>query len=425
MTGRRREVEEQGEPSDSYSLPPNHILSTHLTTHFVHCSSAHSTEPGRRMRRYIAYELVWALPKVKAAMRALGLGPLDIDGLRRLLAILKVKPPIRNDIKAKSGAVSCPQAPSRYLPSISSPVHGLYSKIMALTRKGPFICSTCNKEFKKWSRLMAHERREHDPNAIIKHFPCQFPNCNFTTKHKGSLNNHVTTFHNPDAEQFACQFPDCKFVTKLGKARLKQHALVHDPDAEQFPCEFPGCLYTTKYRPNLRLHALLHDADAKQFACEFPDCNFTTKHKPSLKKHAIIHDPDAERFACEFPGCEYVSTDKKSLKEHALVHDPDAEQFACQFPGCVYTSKRKKNLKQHVIVWHDPDAKQFACQSPGCKFVTKYAQNLRLHEGLKRCALQEASLSYNGHESADGSEAPAFNTRQVCLGQRFVVDCSK
>ncbi|KAG2018188.1 zinc-finger domain-containing protein-containing protein [Coprinopsis cinerea AmutBmut pab1-1] len=109
--------------------------------------------------------------------------------------------------------------------SSTNPLHG---DMMSTSRKGPFNCDKCKKEFKKWSKLMAHERREHDPDTVIERFPCQLPGCEFVTKYKGGLKQHVI-IHDPNAKQPVCQFPGCGFVTihkrgpKLHSARCAQY----------------------------------------------------------------------------------------------------------------------------------------------------------------------------------------------------------
>ena len=135
------------------------------------------------------------------------------------------------------------------------------------------ICSECNKEFKKFSRLQRHINETH---LNLKTFECQI--CN----NKYKRNSH-----------------------------LKRHLLSHSENPKPFICDFKNCLMSFSNKHHLERHQKVKHLNGKN-ECE--ECHLFFVKKCFLLKHKIDNHNFPVPFKCEFCSNGFLNSQK--LKIH-------------------------------------------------------------------------------------------------------------
>ena len=146
-------------------------------------------------------------------------------------------------------------------------------------------------------------------------------------------------------KKFKCDYPECIFST-MHKGNLKVHKRIHSGE-RRFRCNVPGCEYSAIRKGDLKNHMLTHSGE-KPFQCDHPGCQFSSAYTGNLTKHKRTHSGEI-RFHCTHPGCKYSAIQKGNLKLHEMSHTAE-NPFHCDYPGCEYESKQKSNLKRHKTI---------------------------------------------------------------------------
>lgn len=194
-----------------------------------------------------------------------------------------------------------------------------------------------------------NHKRVHD---TAKPFKCR--KCEYATKWKTGLREHMAYKHNSLKGGFKCQFANCSFQTTNNAYLSEHHNRVH-LKLKPFKCDFSNCDYASVSKRELIIHKLVH-SESKPFKCDFKNCSFATKWKHSLSEHSATHSGNSVKIKCQ--QCNYVTHSKKYLSSHRKIHS-NSKPFKCTFQGCNYACRRRYSLKEHQAV--HTKVKQFKC----------------------------------------------------------------
>ena len=195
-----------------------------------------------------------------------------------------------------------------------------------------YQCKQSDKTFPTASSLWHHNKGKHDPDVEI----VQCPHCNYKTRRKSNLQNHILGVH--EGEMIQCIH--CDFKTRR-KSSLQQHIqAVHAEPTLQCP----KCDYKASMKYNIKRHIQAKHEGPTLFPCS--QCDFISKSPPNLRKHVnAIHK--GEIFTC--PHCDYSSVQNGCVKRHILtVHV--GQTFSC--PLCGETRKQKRSIQNHMQKVH-------------------------------------------------------------------------
>ncbi|KAM4033781.1 uncharacterized protein ACNLHF_020587 isoform 1-T2 [Anomaloglossus baeobatrachus] len=190
-----------------------------------------------------------------------------------------------------------------------------------------FLCSECEKCFKKRSNLSKHERSHRDENP----FSC--PECGKYFKKKYNLSIHKRIHR--DERKFACSNCGRCFTTK---SDLVKHGRIHTGE-KPFPCVECGKCFTRK--SDLVKHQRIHTGE-KPFSCS--DCGKCFARKSDLVKHERIHT-GKKPYSCS--ECAKCFSQRSNLVEHQKIHSGQ-RPFSCS--ECRRCFTRKSNLVEHLRI---------------------------------------------------------------------------
>ena len=169
---------------------------------------------------------------------------------------------------------------------------------------------------------------------LLKKIKRSCKSCDFKTKSKRKLSNHVQTEH--QGVIFFC----------------------------------PSCSFQTKSKMYLRYHVQA-EHEGVRFSCD--DCDFQTKRKIYLKQH-ILAEHGNTRYSCA--SCSFQTKTMKCLTLHVRTAH-EGVRYSCKY--CNYQCKGKSMLTLHVKAEHENV--RYCCES--CSFQTKYKKDLKRHRKLK------------------------------------------
>jgi len=220
-----------------------------------------------------------------------------------------------------------------------------------------------------------------------KKYKCNVVNCNYSTKYKGHLKQHLWQSHNVgDGEIYECEVINCKYTTKC-KSSLKTHLwAMHDiGEGEIYKCDVVNCVYTTKRKGDIERHLWqVHNiGDGEIYKCA--NCEYDTKSKDHFKRHMWeVHDiGDGDIHKCDIKNCDYSTKSKSSLKIHTWqVHNMgDGKIYECKVENCVYTAKSNSRLKTHLWEVHDIGVGEiYRCDVKNCDYTTKNKTRQKRHQ---------------------------------------------
>ncbi|XP_066250358.1 zinc finger protein 32-like [Euwallacea similis] len=125
----------------------------------------------------------------------------------------------------------------------------------AALKAGGYPCPTCDRFYKHRSSLYNHLTYE---CGKAKRFECTIASCNYKTKRKGSLSNHMVKFAQDLNGRFMC--PNCNSSYKQ-KGHLVRHIKYECGVEPQFECQV--CFRRFRHKSNLKAHYIfLHKARA-------------------------------------------------------------------------------------------------------------------------------------------------------------------
>ena len=268
-------------------------------------------------------------------------------------------------------------------------------------------CDICGKVFGKKKYLSQHKKFMH---FLKPHFKCDYPGCSAKYKYQSFLNSHKRTVHSlvkvkcnqcnkvfkhqlslnahkiTHSEQlFACNWPDCQFQSKH-KKYIKRHQKNHRQPESIYVCDWPECGKTFKRKECLMSHIKTHtrtEVSDKKYSCKWPGCQFKTAYSQNMSGHIkrihrykrFIEKPEV--FECDWPGCQYTCKNKYRLKSHQSVHSSE-RKYLCDWPDCGKAYKHKSGFDEHMRT-HNND-KRYSCDYPGCSYRCVSSSNILKHK---------------------------------------------
>ena len=132
--------------------------------------------------------------------------------------------------------------------------------------------------------------KENKSKMLILRFHCEYPDCQKSYTTKGTLADHVSSYH--ENRGFRCKYPDC-LKSYTDKRTLENHVSSYHEN-RRFKCEYLNCQksYTTKQ--NLELHVSSYHEN-RGFRCEYPDCQKSYTTKSNLCKHVLREHAEAHK----------------------------------------------------------------------------------------------------------------------------------
>ena len=197
---------------------------------------------------------------------------------------------------------------------------------------------------------------------LLKKIKRSCKSCDFKTKSKRKLSNHVQTEH--QGVIFFC--PSCSFQTK-SKMYLRYHVQA-EHEGVRFSCD--DCDFQTKRKIYLKQHILAEHGNTR-YSCA--SCSFQTKTMKCLKLH-VRTAHEGVRYSCKY--CNYHCKGRSMLTEHVKAEHKNF-RYCCK--SCSFQCKWRSMITQHVKAEHENV--RYCCES--CSFQTKYKKDLKRHRKLK------------------------------------------
>nr|CAH7764781.1 unnamed protein product [Callosobruchus chinensis] len=299
---------------------------------------------------------------------------------------------IDNDVDPNADKVEC-EICKRKIHKLRYGVH----RKSHLTEKKQYICTYCNKEFQKNSRLQQHLRIHTGDRPYV----CEI--CSKSHIQAGNLKRHIMTHHHLGTKQFQCQHCGKFYSTKAG---LESHVRTHSKTEKTEHTD------PTKRRPivsNTSKRLSNASNKEKKFLCMI--CGKTYTAKGTLKQH-ILHHTGETPHKCII--CYKGFYSKTVLKYHMMKVHTDDKPYGCLI--CHKHFYDTRNLKRHMDRVHsivdtvkneDEEAadlkrhhikhtglKQFQCQHCGKQFCTRsgLAKHVDQHLDKPRIATVKSFL---------------------------------
>ncbi|XP_068113046.1 zinc finger protein 154-like [Hyperolius riggenbachi] len=224
-----------------------------------------------------------------------------------------------------------PESPSEDTsvdPSISEEYYSGRSHNVTQGGNEIFPCSECDKCFRHYSRLVAHQR----VHTGERPFSC--PECGKCFISKGALHGHQK-IHTGD-RPFLCSECGKAFSEKGNLLRHKQSHTGERP----FPCFKCGKRFTQK--GNLYKHQRVHTGE-RPFSCS--ECGKGFTQKQFLLIHQRTHTGERP-FPC--PECGKCFAQKTTLLRHQISHTSEPP-FTCSVcgKGFIYKGDFQKHQRVH------------------------------------------------------------------------------
>ena len=247
------------------------------------------------------------------------------------------------------------------------------------TGEKPFVCEypgCCYQSYRKY-HLTRHHQNVH---STLRPHICEY--CQYSTKIKENLRQHIISKHTTSDHFESCQF--CDFKTKLMGSLRSHMRKVH-----KFTCK--SCVWEFAEEVDLAKHLDKHQEVG--ILCE--RCPLLAKDIEELKSHSLsehnlqlitklIHTSRSNcRLTCET--CQYQFPSTQLLDQHKSCHTANGF-ISCHICGHIF--KEMKELICHTVVQHGfaIDAKlkrarsfqpKFCCSS--CKYEFKSGVELQSH----------------------------------------------
>ena len=268
----------------------------------------------------------------------------------------------------------------------------------------------CEKSFPNEPFLRDHIRKVH--LAIL--LECDWPGCDFKTKTKFALNNHIAG-HGSDMP-FVCTMVDCdkryktktllllhirthnrvknkientektfecnechrKFLTK--SLRNIHFERIHKLLDEPLVCDIDGCDRQFRTEFAFQSHRSVMHERGRPFACDHPNCTFTARYAFMVRDHEKRHS-DPRPFACTVDGCDRRYANPSALRYHKKhYHKPNTETYSCTYGDCTKTFLNELRLRSHIREVHLFNASKYIpCDWPGCEYKAKSNKYLIIH----------------------------------------------
>ncbi|XP_054163343.1 zinc finger protein 141-like [Oppia nitens] len=146
----------------------------------------------------------------------------------------------------------------------------------------PFRCTFdgCDKRFKVEGYLKVHSLI-HSSEKTVK---CYYKGCDEMFRTVYGRHKHIYIVHKKIdlLKTKSCEWPGCEYKTKHNSAMMS-HKRVHADD-RPFQCDWPDCHKRFRRLQLLNEHKHIHTND-KPHACHWPGCHYRCNDKANLRKH--------------------------------------------------------------------------------------------------------------------------------------------
>nr|CAH7756835.1 unnamed protein product [Callosobruchus chinensis] len=230
-----------------------------------------------------------------------------------------------------------------------------------------YVCSQCNKVFKKKTTL--------DEHVIKKHEIFERKDCYYKTTDEINLKKHNLIHSGANSELFSCHYCNAKLKRRQ---ILDNHIVRKHPDFlesvkrkihECSQCMY--CNYKTTKKTNMTRHMVKHpSAVPKLSKCKY--CNASFINGEILDNHVLKKHPafeasiEREIFECLY--CPYKTIVKRYYNEHMKVHFRGEQQSICEHCNAAFKSKRL--LDAHIVKQHPKFIASVTSKIHKCSYCT-------------------------------------------------------
>lgn len=229
------------------------------------------------------------------------------------------------------------------------------------SKKSPYLCRLCQKEFRTPKYVREHYRRMHVKDAN-KPFRCKICTKGFTGK--SDFRQHCHT--HIGLRQHHCNICQKSFKTV---AHLKEHMDIHS--ASKYRCYYCGLHF--KQRGALYAHVVHHDK-LKPFKCMFCEKGFTTNG--DLQRHVNSYSKSKDSKGTKHSTfCHFCSTDfpnNNALMLHFKIHIPE-NPFSCSLCSRKFSNFRamyRHKMESNHFTTSELEDGKMDLLTPGRKFRT-------------------------------------------------------
>nr|CAH7756837.1 unnamed protein product [Callosobruchus chinensis] len=256
-----------------------------------------------------------------------------------------------------------------------------------------YVCSQCNKVFKKKTTL--------DEHVIKKHEIFERKDCYYKTTDEINLKKHNLIHSGANSELFSCHYCNAKLKRRQ---ILDNHIVRKHPDflesVKRKIHECSQCMYKTVFKPSFKRHLLMHgdigcsskrqDVDMasniEPFVCY--NCNYSAHSKGDLILHISVGACYSNMYSKESrfantgqqPSktysclqCSVVFKKKTALDEHCIKKHTDSitsvssKIHECTY--CNYKTTKKTNMTRHMVKHPSAVPKLSKCKYCNASFI--------------------------------------------------------
>nr|CAH7756836.1 unnamed protein product [Callosobruchus chinensis] len=293
-----------------------------------------------------------------------------------------------------------------------------------------YVCSQCNKVFKKKTTL--------DEHVIKKHEIFERKDCYYKTTDEINLKKHNLIHSGANSELFSCHYCNAKLKRRQ---ILDNHIVRKHPDflesVKRKIHECSQCMYKTVFKPSFKRHLLMHGdigcSSEQQSICEH--CNAAFKSKRLLDAHIVKQHPKfiasvtSKIHKCSY--CTYKTIHNGHFDAHLLIHSK-GKTPTCEH--CASTFKRKQLLNNHILKKHSDVfgsvSSKVSCQQCHVKFEGRQSLNKHMMEthpdhaaSVKITPCKHCTMTFNSKYDLDDH---IVRKHQEFIGSvtRKVFECS-
>nr|CAH7756834.1 unnamed protein product [Callosobruchus chinensis] len=246
-----------------------------------------------------------------------------------------------------------------------------------------YVCSQCNKVFKKKTTL--------DEHVIKKHEIFERKDCYYKTTDEINLKKHNLIHSGANSELFSCHYCNAKLKRRQ---ILDNHIVRKHPDflesVKRKIHECSQCMYKTVFKPSFKRHLLMHGdigCSSKRYSCL--QCSVVFKKKTALDEHCIKKHTDSitsvssKIHECTY--CNYKTTKKTNMTRHMVKH-PSAVPKLSKCKYCNASFINGEILDNHVLKKHPAfeasiEREIFECLYCPYKTIVKryYNEHMKVH----------------------------------------------